>query len=93
LWPKELKRRRWTEATLSSRRKGDSEKGEDGNASAAGDDHDIEVDCRTIAHGQLNACFQLPGEDKAMKVSKVRTDTFIASARIVCRQDWSPATK
>jgi hypothetical protein len=36
------------------------------------------MDCATIADGQLDARLKLPGgENKGMKVSKVRTDTFL----------------
>jgi ribosomal protein L21 len=70
----ELKRRRWTEAALASRRKGDPEKVKMAGAPAAGDDHDLEVDCSTVADGQLDARVLSGGEGKQIKVSKVRTD-------------------
>jgi hypothetical protein len=36
------------------------------------------MDCATVAHGKLDACVELSGDDIEMtaKVSIVRTDTF-----------------
>jgi hypothetical protein len=44
----------------SQRRRGE---GPDGGAVATGDDHDVEMDRRAVAHGELNAGAELPGRN------------------------------
>ena len=59
---------------------GRSGEGEDGVAAEAGKHHDVEMDCATAAHGKLDACIELSGDDDEIKVkvSIVRTDPFAA---------------
>jgi len=54
-------------------------KGEDRVAAEAGKHYDVEMDCATVADGKLDACVELPGEQREMnrKVSIVRTDPFM----------------
>ena len=58
---------------------GRSGEGEDSVATEAGKHYDVEVDCATAAHGKLDACVELSGDDNEtkMKVSIVRTDPFM----------------
>ena len=57
---------------------GRSGEGEDSIAAEAGKHYDVEMDCAAVAHGKLDACVELSGDDNEMtaKVSIVRTDTF-----------------
>ena len=57
---------------------GRSGEGEDRIAPEAGKHYDVEMDCATAAHGKLDACVELSGDNNEMKakVSIVRTDPF-----------------